>query len=663
MKLPVIHGHEFEPKLGRIGNRGIRSTFLRDVAQAVGRAGGRRHVLSRRPGQLGRIGRGAGVGRVLGARDRYAAFRRRRAIVKTRLIKLAGRGTTPARAHLRYLQRDGVTREGLPGDLYDAAHDRADGDAFLERGEGDRHQFRFIVAAEDAIEYADLKDFTRRLMQQMEQDLGSKLDWVAVDHYNTGHPHTHIVLRGKDDRGRDLVIAREYLSHGMRERAAEIISLDLGPRSDREIEARLRAEVEHERFTSLDRGLLKQADEQGLLRSGTTVGDAFQQTLRAGRLHKLRHMGLAQEIGSGQWKLASDLEPVLRRLGERGDIIKTLHHELARHGVARSAADCVIYEPAEDNAQRLVGRIVARGQSDELNDRRYVVVDGVDGRSHYIDIGLADEAEPMPVGSIVAIEPKRAEPRPVDRTIAEIAAAHDGRYTVDLHLHHDPTARQAFAEAHVRRLEAMRRAGVRVAREADGTWIIAPDHLERVAAFERAQARRAPVVVETLSTVSLERQGAAEGATWLDCELLAGVPVITRDAGFGREVREALARRRQWLIEQEMARADQERVIYRANLLGLLRRRELTRVGAQLSAELGLPYAEAQPGGRIEGTYRCRVDLVSGRFALIDKGREFTLVPWRTVLDRHVGKHVSGVASDDSISWSIGRQRRGRSVS
>ncbi len=663
MKLPVIRDHEFEPRLGRIGNRGVRSAFLRDVAQAVARAGGRRHALSRRGGQLGQIGRGAGVGRVLGTRDRYAAFRQRRVIVKTRLIKLAGRGIAPARAHLRYLQRDGVTREGLPGDLYDATHDRADGDAFLGRGEGDRHQFRFIVAAEDTIEYADLKDFTRRLIQQMEQDLGSKLDWVAVDHHNTGHPHTHIVLRGKDDRHRDLVIAREYLSHGMRERAAEIISLDLGPRSDRQIEARLRAEVEQERFTSLDRALLKQADEQGLLRSGTTVGDAFQQTLRAGRLQKLRHLGLAQEIGSGQWKLASDLELVLRRLGERGDIIKTLHHELARQGLARSAADYVIYEPAENNAQRLVGRVVARGLSDELNDRRYVIVDGVDGRSHYVDIGQVHEAEPMPGGSIVAIEPKRAGPRAVDRTVAEIAAAHDGRYSVDLHLQHDTTARQAFAEAHVRRLEAMRRAGIGVARQTDGTWIIAPNHLERAAAFERAQARRVPVVIETLSAVPLERQAVAEGATWLDRELLADAPMITRDAGFGREVREALARRRQWLIEQELARAEQDRVIYRANLLGLLRRRELVRVGAQLSSELGLPYAEAQPGGRIEGTYCRRLDLASGRFALIDKGREFTLVPWRPVLDRHLGKQVSGMARGETISWSVGLQRRRLSVS
>src|SRR3546814_363619 len=163
----------------------------------------------------------------------------------------------------------------MPGALYDADSDRADGKAFLERADGDRHQFLFIVSAEDAAEYDELKGFTRRLMSQMEEDLGTRLDWVAVDHYNTGHPHTHIVLRGRDDRGKDLVIARDYITTGMRERAAEIVSFDLGPRSDREIENRLRVEVEQERFTSLDRNLLREVDEEGLVRSGSAAGDAF----------------------------------------------------------------------------------------------------------------------------------------------------------------------------------------------------------------------------------------------------------------------------------------------------------------------------------------------------------------------------------------------------
>src|SRR3546814_19836670 len=112
--------------------------------------------------------RGSGVGLVLASRDRYAAFRVRRVIVKSRIVKLKGQGLKAARLHLRYIQRDGVTREGMPGALYDADSDRADGKAFLERADGDRHQFRFIVSAEDAAEYDELKGFTGRLMKPME---------------------------------------------------------------------------------------------------------------------------------------------------------------------------------------------------------------------------------------------------------------------------------------------------------------------------------------------------------------------------------------------------------------------------------------------------------------------------------------------------------------
>jgi type IV secretory pathway VirD2 relaxase len=656
---------DFLPKLGGIcERREVRSGFLREVERAIARGGGRKRGGASSPRRIfygNRIGRGAGVGRVLASRDRHAAFRTRRVVIKTRLIKLAGRSLNRARVHLRYLQRDGVTREGWPGDLYDAKVDRADGTVFLERSEGDRHQFRFIVSPEDAIEYEDLKDFTRRLMHRMAEDLDTALDWVAVDHYNTGHPHSHIVLRGKDDRGADLIIAREYLSHGMRERAAEIVTLDLGPRTDREIETRLRAEVEQERFTSIDRQLLREA-EHGMVRSGTVAGDTFRQTLRAGRLQKLRRLGLAEETAPGKWKLAEDLEPVLRRMGERGDIIKVMHRAMARDGLVRGAADRTIYDPTEPNIGRLVGRVVARGLSDEINDRHYLIVDGVDGRAHYVDLGRADAAEPLAAGSIVSLEPRPTRPRTSDRTVAEIAAAHGGRYSLDIHLDHDPTATAAFAETHLRRLEAMRRVGAGVEREPDGTWIIAPHHLERAAAYERMQARISPVNVQTLSTLPLDRQVGAEGATWLDRELIGDTKTAIRDAGFGRDVRDALVQRRQWLIDQELAREEQDRVIYRGNMLALLRRRELARVGAQLSAELGLNYAEPYPGERIEGIYRRRLDLASGRFALIEKSREFTLVPWRPALERNLGKAVSGIPHGDAISWTLGRQRSGPSI-
>src|SRR3546814_9109215 len=138
----------------------------------------------------------------------------------------------------------------------------------------------------------------------------------------------------------------------------------------------------------------------------------------------------------------------------------------------------------------------------------------------------------------------------------------------------------------------MRRLGSLVEREPEGTWIIAPNHLERAADFERTRARAAPMFGEPLSALPLDKQVAADGATWLDRELVADEPEPMRDTGFGREVRQALARRRQWLIEQQLARQEEDRVVYRANMLGLLRRRELTRVAGQLSGELSLNYVE-----------------------------------------------------------------------
>jgi hypothetical protein len=381
------------------------------------------------------------------------------------------------------------------------------------------------------------------------------------------------------------------------------------------------------------------------------------------RLRTLERLGLAEEMQPGSWRLLPEIEPTLRRLGECGDIIKALHREMAREGRPRGAADYAIYDPTDANApKQLIGRVVARGLSDEIEDRHYLVLDGVDGRTHWVDIGRGDATEALPDDAVIAISPRPVEVRAVDRAIAEIAAANQGRYSIDLHLQQDPTASQEFAEAHVRRLEAMRRARVGVERQLDGTWVIAPDHLERAEAYERGLARMHPVTVEILSALPLPQQLATGGATWLDRDLVADAPTVTRDAGFGREVREALARRRQWLVEQGLAREEQNRIIYRRDLLAVLRRRELTRVATQLSGELGLAYAEPRPGERVDGVYRRRLDLASGRFALIEKSREFTLVPWRPVLERNLGKPVEGIARADTISWTLERKRGGPSL-
>jgi type IV secretory pathway VirD2 relaxase len=653
MRLHVVHevhmeDDPFRPKLGRIRDRkgGKTLPYISRVLESAGKStSGRSRRVARFTGA--RIGRGRAQGAIAAGRRRQAG--QRRVIIKTRIVRMQDLGA--AKAHLRYIQRDGVTPQGEPGQLYDVGSDRADGKAFLERSGEDRHQFRFIVSPEDELD--DLKPFVRDLMRQMESDLGTHLDWVAVDHSNTGHPHTHVILRGKDDRGADLVIARDYIAHGMRETASDLLTRELGPQTELDMIRKLERAVDQERFTRLDRAILRDAEDGRLALGQHRAHDA----LRMGRLRTLERLGLAREEEAGVWRIAPDLEPVLRRMGERGDIIRTMQRELGE----TSRGDYAIYDPADPGARRLVGRVAVRGLHDEITDRQYLILDGVDGCHHYVDIGLAEEAPGA--GAVVAVQPRPVTLRAADRTVAEVAAAHGGRYGADIHLQHDPNASVAFVEAHVRRLEAMRRAGAGVDRTPDGSWLIGSDHLDRATAFERGRSRIMPVTIETLSHWPLDRQVGADGATWLDRELVATTPSAIRDAGFGREVGAAIDRRRQWLLAQDLARRDGEQIRYPSNLIAVLRQRELRRVGAQLSRELGLDLAETRPGSRIEGVYRRRLDLASGRYALIERGDAFSLVAWRPVLERNLGRAVSGIERGDTISWTLGRQRGAPSIS
>jgi len=646
---------DFELWLGRIS---ADRAFSHQVRKAVNLAGKSVRTSTARARRFdgSRIGRGAGLGRLLSTSDRFAGFRSRRVVVKARFVKLAGKGAKSAAAHMRYLQRDGTTREGKRGTLYGPTNDVAEGNEFLARGAGDRHQFRFIVAPEDGAHYEDLKPLVRRWMSQAEHDLGTKLDWVAVDHFNTGHPHSHVLLRGVDDGGKDLIIAREYISHGLAARAAELVNLDLGPRTDREIFEGRQREIAQERFTGIDRRLLLARDGEGLVSSWHR--DSIEQSLLAARLGTLTRMGLASEEGRGRYRLAEDLEETLRTMGRRGDIIAEMHDQLKLRAPDVPPQDYAIYDPTE--GKPLVGRVVARGLADEHADRHYMIVAATDGRSHYVELGSRPLSEMLDSPEIVRISPVVPAVRDVDRTVAEVAAANGGIYSIDNHLRHDTTATMRFAEAHVRRLEAMRRNAGVAERLADGSWKIVADHLDRALEFERRAAAGRPVEIEALSELPIDQLPRHNGVTWLDEQQVAQEPEQL-ERGFGAQVRQAIALRRQWLIEQGLAWREDDTVHFRSGMMGELRQRELRQVAGQLSKELGLEYAEHR-GGAIEGVYRKAVQVGSAKFAVIEKSREFTLVPWRPVLEKQIGRTVSGIDRAGTISWTFGRQRSGPEI-
>jgi type IV secretory pathway VirD2 relaxase len=392
---------EFRPKLGRIrdtaSNAQLRTNtqMLRETGRAGARAVRQRgHITSAMP----KRGMGAGVRAAAGLISPGS----RRVIVKARYTRITAGDMGAARAHLKYIQRDGVTRDGDVGRLYDAQQDDVDGRAFLERSENDPHQFRFIVSAEDSARLSDLKPFIRDLFAQMERDLDTKLDWVAVDHFNTGHPHTHVVIRGRDDRGQDLVMARDYIGHGVRARAQALVTLELGPETQLERIQKLFDEVGQERLTRLDRQLMARAKDNILVITATEENDPTQRTLRIGRLRTLQRLGLASERQVGIWSLDANAEAKLRQLGDRADKFKMMQRALKEAGIERGAAAMALFERGPRKAP-LVGKVVGVGMVDEITDRTWVIIDAIDGRVHYADLGRL-KAEAVPErGNIVAL--------------------------------------------------------------------------------------------------------------------------------------------------------------------------------------------------------------------------------------------------------------------
>jgi type IV secretory pathway VirD2 relaxase len=691
----------FRIRLGRVrdrsGSRSVRAvrprpkTFMAEVHQAIRRAGGD-------PNRLGSAGKGSGRFNARGrgavaaaalkgwnawSRDASGArTRARRVTVKARIVKLnpqrgAARGRRFASAkavdaHLRYLERDGVSRDGEKGQVYSAERDAEDGRAFLDRGRDDRHQFRFIVSAEEGVELTDLRETTRDLMKTMEADLGTKLDWIAVDHHNTGHPHTHILVRGVMDDGRILNIAGDYIAHGIRERASEIVTLELGRQTEQEVSRQLEREVDAERFTRLDRLLIAEqeaSNEFADLRPDRDMLETARQNraLLIARARELESMGLATEVEVGRWSISAQAEPTLREMGERGDIIKTMHRALADHGLADERGPVQYATHGKQITERIVGRVLAKGLAgDELGDRLHLVIDGVDGRTHYVETADSSYLAEIRRGHIVALDPvaTKAEPRPADINIQIVAEANGGFYRPSLHLeatrdiieqrHGDP---DAFIRSHVRRLEALRRAGHVERIDADH-WKIPDDIAERGMAYD-APTRPKDFSIRTLSTLGLDRQVGSDGATWLDRELVAKDHLPITDAGFGREVNAALDRRAQRLVEMGHATAKDGFISIPRRTIAALERQEVERVGREMAAEHGLTYSPSGSGEFVSGRLSGVTNLASGRFAMIEDGLGFQLVPWQPVLEKRLDQYISGVRRDDGgIEWSFSRKRQ-----
>lgn len=619
-----------------------RMTGLPRPGAPAGRAARAQHFAT-----LGRTARPKTAGR-------STPSQMRRVVIKARVVRMGPTARAALLRHLGYVQRDGVTREGEAGRHFDRSLDEADGRAFVDRCSGDRHHFRFIVSPEDGAELGDLKRYTRELMDRMERDLGTKLDWIAGEHHDTGRAHLHLLVRGRRDDGRDLVVPRNYIGYGMRERAQELATERLGPRLEqaRGAEERL---VEAERYTVLDRqlealargGLVQQAD--------LALGEGRPEQL-AQRLCKLEELGAAERGEPGLWRLDGRFREKLRDLGEQSAREAVLTRLL---GGQPDWSRIEPFAPAAKEGGMLVGQYVGVGPLSPYRDGpQLCLLESLDGRLQWFRtpsteaLWALDRLEP---GAIVSVAPRAPEQRASDVTIAEIAEANGGRYSAEIHKQARPTDRDAFVERHVRRLEGLSREGA-AERIGDGVFQLKADYLDAALTADRARFGAVTLDVNVLDARSIEQQAGHQGTSFLDGlidrqsrQLVAG--------GFTDAVQDAMRARQDTLIQLGVGMRGQDGAFrfgdgWRVTLVG----QEIEGAFASLRAERGKTPVIAEAGTPFAGVYNGRVQIGSTSYAVFEGRQALTLAPWRPALESVRGQMLTAAWDGRSVDFTLGNQ-------
>jgi type IV secretory pathway VirD2 relaxase len=566
----------------------------------------------------------------------------RRCIVKARIVQMNGRGMKAARLHLAYIERDGVERDGSAGRLYGA-------DEIVERAglvdaiPGERHQFRFIVSPEDDV---DLTQFTRDLMRNVERDIGLRLEWGAVNHYNTDNPHVHVVVRGVDRDGHEVWIDRAYISERMRWRAQHILTDELGQRPRHEIDRQLDREIGQVRPTSIDRGLARvlEPDHTIDLARLSKVADEPERRRLVGRLQTLETLKLAERTARGAWRLDPGWQTALRELGERQEVINRLRT------VMGDAGNPELFEIIDARSERapIEGVLRKKGLHDELRGGGYAVVETQRGQAAYVRLDLVT-ADKLVEGSMVrvAVETQKWS-KPMDRVLQQVARESGGVYDARAHLEAlrrrplevggKTVAPEEVVAANVRRLERLERHQL-VTKVADGRWQVPTDLVRMLEARDASHPRRL-VRAETVAP-RLERQLTMRAPCWLDGQDASAPRVYY---GFGSELRSAIAEREKFLRGLGIEPEPRER---RLQALRQLERHDL---GRKLAADQGVKALPAPVPGMRGRMFACGqdssgtplvyvLDQVNQRLAVMPAPRDAATLIGRQVT---VGRDANG---------------------
>jgi type IV secretory pathway VirD2 relaxase len=568
---------------------------------------------------------------------------RQRVVIKAHVSRhKPGKARGSLARHVSYLGRESASADGKHGVFYDAAREGVDAKQEAVQWAQDRHHFRLIVSPERGGDIPDMTSYIREVMRRVERDLDTKLQWIAVNHHNTDNPHAHVLLRGKQADGADLVIPRQYISYGIRDRASDVATELLGERSAQEVQAAKSKEVEAERFTSLDR-MIERHLENGKIDVSPSrhIGyGADDRRLVVGRLQFLEQMDLAHKGRGTVWQVEGDFKQALRELGDRNDIIKQLYSHLGSEAgrVERMIAGG---EPSPPVA----GIVIAKASTDELGEDRFVVIRDGMGRAHYGQVRESDAYRDLDVGSIAELGAGTQRRRVVTKQIAAVAKANDGVYSSELHEAYlrasqpDSTDREIAsnvrsATSRLSFVAGFEGAGVRATE--GGSYAVEADAFTQ---FSQRTSQRTDVKV--IAGHSLAEQVEAHAVTWLDRQAFGQRP--DERTADNPTIQEAVQQRREWLVQNGYAQrsGDEKNVDLLPGALENLAAEERSDVAERLAAKYGLPVNQLPRGGTVSGGYHGTEHLHAGKLAVVVTEESVFVSPIRNDPDVGAGSEVT----------------------
>lgn len=564
-----------------------------------------------------------------------------RVIVKIRYVKHkpgktgAGGGAAALRDHLRYISRSGAGHDGVQASLFNGGEGDLGRKDFLKLCEQDRHHFRFIISPENGHQIDDFQGYVRQVMKLAEKDLQTGLTWVSAVHYDTDDVHAHVIVRGKNDRGEDLVIGQDYIKQGFRHRAQEVATKLLGERTLDEIQKSLSKEVESLRVTSLDRFIERQLAEDRKIdvRKQINFGKSVHyEGLIKGRLRFLGQAGLALEQPPGVYRLKEDYTETLQEIAAKNEVVKRLYNK-----VNVGMENISIYSMKSGTGPTVEGRVVAKGFHDEISDRHYVVVKEMSGDLHYVPVGTFKRYDDLQEGSLVRVSAGEQGTGKADYNIATIAEQNNGIYDPALHKAHierhqkyiKPEERARYLEAHSVRLGTLEKNNI-VEPLGEGRYKVPTDVVVRGEEINRQIAekerKRFYPRLSILSAAPPEKETEARRKTWLDKELHRLGNGKGASIRHDEDTRTALEQRKVWLVAHELALIQSNgEFALRDHTLNKLDKMEVYGAGNKLAEKLGLTFSDVQVKPDTVMSFEGFVKLETGIWAAVSRGKALQL--------------------------------------